>query len=256
MERYRIGMRTIIIEDEKPSARRLNRMVSALGLQVETMLHSVKEAILWLSENEQPDLIFLDIQLSDGLSFEIFEEVKVTSAIIFTTAYDEYALKAFKLNSVDYLLKPIDEDELKQAVEKFKKHNATHLQSNINEIRKLLVNPTEKQFKKRMTIKVGQHLKIVNINDIECFFSEHKATYIYTDKNRNYLIDNSLEFWQNELNPTQFFRVNRSFIINVNAIKDIVSYSNSRLKLILKSFDEQEIIVSRERVKEFKDWIV
>ncbi len=247
-------MKTIIIEDEKPSARRLNRMVSALGLEVKAMLHSVKEAILWFNENEQPDLIFLDIQLSDGLSFEIFEEVEVTSAIIFTTAYDEYALKAFKLNSVDYLLKPIDEDELKTAVEKFKKNYTTNLQANINEIKKLL-NPTEKQFKKRLTIKVGQHLKIVNISDVECFFSENKATYIHTNENRNHLIDNPLDFWQNELNPKTFFRVNRSFIININAIKDIVTYTNSRLKLILKSYNEQEIIVSRERVKDFKEWI-
>ncbi len=252
----RVGMRTIIIEDERPSARRLNRMVSALGLQVETMLYSVKETILWLSENEQPDLIFLDIQLSDGLSFEIFEEVKVTSAIIFTTAYDEYALKAFKLNSVDYLLKPIDEDELQQAVTKFKE-NYQKLSFDIGGIKKLFTNPNnEKNYKKRLTVKIGQRLKIVEMNNIECFFSENKATYIHTLENRNYLIDNSLDFWKNELNPTHFFRVNRSFIVNINAIKDMIAYSNSRLKLVLKSFNEQEIIVSRERVKEFKEWIL
>ncbi len=237
-------------------------MVSVLGLEVKAMLHSVKEAILWFSENEEPDLIFLDIQLSDGLSFEIFEEIEVQSAIIFTTAYDEYALKAFKLNSVDYLLKPIDQDELNTAVEKFKKNYmlSTPLPSEgaggriFSEIKKLL-NPTENQFKKRLTIKVGQHLKIINIDNIECFLSENKATYIHTNENRNHLIDNPLDFWQNELNPKTFFRVSRSFIVNINAIKDIVAYSNSRLKLVLNSYKEQEIIVSRERVKEFKTWV-
>ncbi len=248
-------MKTIIIEDEKPSARRLNRMVSALGLEVKTMLHSVTEAIEWFNNNESPDLIFLDIQLSDGLSFEIFEEVKVKSAIIFTTAYDQYALKAFKLNSVDYLLKPIDEDELQQAVTKFKE-NYQKLSFDIGEIKKLFTHPNnEKNYKKRLTVKIGQRLKIVEMNNIECFFSENKATYIHILENRNYLIDNSLDFWKNELNPKEFFRVNRSFIVNINAIKDMIAYSNSRLKLVLKSFNEQEIIVSRERVKEFKEWI-
>lgn len=250
-------MKVIIIEDEKPSARRLNRMVTELGLQVETMLHSVEEALNWFQDHKHPDLIFLDIQLSDGLSFEIFEEVEVKSAIIFTTAYDEYALKAFKLNSVDYLLKPIDEDELISAVNKFKDNRPkeTNVQVNIDEIRKLLINPIDRKFKKRFTIKVGQHLKIIHTDTIECLYSENKATYIHTNEKRNYLIDNSLEHWQEELNPEQFFRVNRTFIVHINAIKDIVSYTNSRLQLKLHSFNEQEIIVSRERVKDFKNWI-
>jgi len=250
-------MKVLIIEDEKPAARRLSRMLATLHIEAKTMLHSVEEAINWFHENEHPDLIFLDIQLSDGLSFEIFEEVEVKSAIIFTTAYDEYALKAFKLNSVDYLLKPIDEDELKIAVDKFKSQqkSTSNLEVNIDEIRKLLINPIDRKFKKRFTIKIGQHLKIVHVDEIECFFSENKSTYIHTNTKRNYLIDNSLEYWQEQLNPEQFFRVNRTFIVHINAIKDIVSYTNSRLQLKLHSYDETEIIVSRERVKEFKEWI-
>lgn len=250
-------MKIIIIEDEKPAARRLGRMLAELNLEAQQMLHSVEESINWFQNNEHPDLIFLDIQLSDGLSFEIFEEVEVKSAIIFTTAYDEYALKAFKLNSIDYLLKPIDEYELKIAVDKFKENQPkqTNLQVNIDDIRKLLVNPVDRKFKKRFTIKVGQHLKIIPTDEIECFYSENKATYIHTSTNRNYLIDNSLEHWQEELNPGQFFRVNRTFIVNINAIKDIVSYTNSRLQIKLNSYNESEIIVSRERVKDFKNWI-
>ena len=250
-------MNVIIIEDEKPAARRLNRMLSALNIEVKTMLHSVEESINWFQNNEHPDLIFLDIQLSDGLSFEIFEEVTVKSAIIFTTAYDEYALKAFKLNSIDYLLKPLDEDELTVAVNKFKENQTkqSDVKVNIDDIRKLLINPVDRKFKKRFTIKVGQHIKIIHVDEIECFYSENKATYIHTNSNRNYLIDDSLEHWQEQLNPEHFFRVNRTFIVHINAIKDIVSYTNSRLQLKLHSFDADEIIVSRERVKEFKNWI-
>jgi DNA-binding LytR/AlgR family response regulator len=250
-------MNVVIIEDEKPAARRLNRMISALGIEAHQMLHSVEESLNWLQNNPQPDLIFLDIQLSDGLSFEIFEEIEVNSAIIFTTAYDEYALKAFKLNSIDYLLKPIDEDELKTAVEKYKNTtpNQTEVQVNLDDIRKLLVNPVDRKFKKRITAKVGQHIKIIPIDDIECFYSENKSTYIHTKENRSYLLDHSLENWQEQLNPEHFFRVNRTFIVQVNAIKDIISYTNSRLKIILSSYKENEIIVSRERVKEFKQFI-
>lgn len=250
-------MNVLIIEDEKPAARRLNRMLDALGVQVNEMLHSVEESIAWFQENEHPDLIFLDIQLSDGLSFEIFEHVQISSAIIFTTAYDEYALKAFKLNSIDYLLKPIDEDELKSAVEKYKSQHTKQpdVQLNFDDIRKLLVNPIDRKYKKRYTIKVGQHLKIISSEDIECFFSENKATYLHTKSNRNYLIDGALEQVQTELDPENFFRVNRTFIVQINAIKDIIAYTNSRLKIILNSYTETEIIVSRERVKEFKNWI-
>jgi len=250
-------MNVLIIEDEKPAARRLNRMLAVLGIEVKQMLHSVEESLNWLQNNKHPDLIFLDIQLSDGLSFEIFEEIELKSAIIFTTAYDEYALKAFKLNSIDYLLKPLDEDELKFAVDMFKdkQPKKTNIQVDINAIRKLLINPVDRKFKKRLTIKIGQHIKIVNIDAIECFYSENKSTYIHTSENRNYLLDNSLEGWQEELDPEQFFRVNRTFVVYINSIKDIIAYSNSRLKLILNSYNETEIIVSRERVKDFKKWI-
>ncbi|PQJ23491.1 LytTR family DNA-binding domain-containing protein [Tenacibaculum sp. SG-28] len=250
-------MKILIIEDEKPAARRLHRMLSSMNMPVDEMLHSVEEAIQWFHTNAHPDLIFLDIQLSDGLSFEIFEEVNIKSAIIFTTAYDEYALKAFKLNSIDYLLKPIDEDDLKVAVAKFKAHRPQHTEVKVNmeDIRKLLINPIDRKFKKRFTIKIGQHIKIIHSDEIECFYSENKATYIHTNTNRNYLIDNSLEYWQEELDPEQFFRVNRTYIIHIEAIKDIVVYTNSRLQLKLQHYNDAEIIVSRERVKAFKAFI-
>nr|WP_299338236.1 LytTR family DNA-binding domain-containing protein [Allomuricauda sp.] len=250
-------MNVIIIEDEKPAARRLNRLLAELDVNVSTMLHSVDESIEWFQNNPHPDLIFLDIQLSDGLSFEIFDLIEVQSAIIFTTAYDEYALQAFKLNSIDYLLKPIDDEELESAVKKYKnfKPETQKISVDFNDIKKLLVNPLEREYKKRFTAKVGQHLKIINADEVECFYSENKGTYAATSDGRNYLLDTTLENLEEELSPQVFFRVSRKFYVNVNHIKDIISYTNSRLQIKLNRFAEQEIIVSRERVKDFKLWL-
>ncbi|MDT0554430.1 LytR/AlgR family response regulator transcription factor [Patiriisocius hiemis] len=250
-------MNVLIIEDEKPSARRLQRMLTALNVTAETMLHSVDESIEWFQNNPHPDLIFLDIQLSDGLSFEIFDEVPIKSAVIFTTAFDEYALQAFKLNSIDYLLKPIDDDELKAAVTKFKnfKPEAKNVQINFDDIKKLLSNPVEREYKKRFTTKIGQHIKMIAVDEIECFYSENKGTYAHTVDGRDYLLDTTLEQLESELSPETFFRISRKFFININAIKDIISYTNSRLQLKLNSYKEQEVIVARERVKDFKLWL-
>lgn len=250
-------MNIIIIEDEKPAARLLQRKIEKLGLQVKTLLHSVEEAIEWFSVQQHPDLIFLDIQLSDGLSFEIFEKVEISSAVIFTTAYDEYALRAFKLNSIDYLLKPIDEDDLEVAITKFKNRLPKQevLQLDFNQIREMFSNPFDKVYKKRFTIKIGQHLKVISADEIECFFSKNKGTYIHTFDNRNYLIETTLEVLEKELDSKEFFRISRKFIISLKAIKEIVVYNNSRLKLILPSYKEEEVIVSREKVTDFKFWI-
>ena len=250
-------MNIIIIEDEKPAARLLQRKVEKLGLEVNQMLHSVEEAIAWFQNNNHPDLIFLDIQLSDGLSFEIFEKVEIKSSVIFTTAYDEYALRAFKLNSIDYLLKPIDEDEMETAINKFKLQQAKPeiQQFDFEQIKRMLVNPAEKTFKTRYTVKIGQHLKIITTDEIECFYSENKGTYIHTIDNRDYLIDSILEVVENDLNPKDFFRVSRKFIVPLKAIKEIQLHSNSRLKVILPTYKEDEVIVSREKVQEFKTWL-
>lgn len=250
-------MRVIIIEDEKPSARRLKRMIEEQQLQVEVMLHSVEESLEWFQNNPHPDLIFLDIQLSDGLSFEIFETINIKSAIIFTTAYDEYALQAFKLNSIDYLLKPIDSDDLKKAVEQYTSRapQPQNVTLDFDSIKKLLVNPVEREFKKRFSVKVGQHLKLIHVDDIECIYSENKGTYAHTIEGRNYLLDMTLDQLEDELAPHLFFRISRKFYVNINAIRDMISYTNSRLQIKLNSFNEQEVIVARERVKAFKTWL-
>ena len=254
-------MNILIIEDEKPAARLLQRKVEKLGLQVNTMLHSVEESIVWFQNNLHPDLIFLDIQLSDGLSFEIFEyfdkaQQHIKSAVIFTTAYDEYALRAFKLNSIDYLLKPIDEEDLEVAVNKFKaRTQAQNFSLDFEAIKRMLVNPVEKEYKKRFSVKIGQQLKVISIDEIECFYSENKGTYIHTLDNRDYLIDSTLEVLEAEINPKDFYRISRKFIVPLKAVKEIQVYSNSRLKIILPTYKGDEVIVARERVSDFKEWI-
>ncbi|MBF4472467.1 MULTISPECIES: LytR/AlgR family response regulator transcription factor [Flavobacterium] len=255
-------MTTIIIEDEKPAARLLQRKLEKINIKAEVMLHSVEEALNWFGQNEHPDLIFLDIQLSDGLSFEIFDKIEIKSAVIFTTAYDEYALRAFKLNSIDYLLKPIDEDDLEVAVIKYKDRfqlskttQKEPMQFDFEQIRKMFSNPFEKTFKKRFTVKIGQHLKVISTDEIECLFSENKGTYIHTFDNRNYLIDSTLEVLEQELDTAEFYRISRKFIIPLKAIKEITVYSNSRLKIILPTYRDDEVIVSREKVSDFKNWI-
>lgn len=241
-------MKVVIIEDEKPAARLLKRKVESLNCKVIAVLSSVNEGIEWFLTNEHPDLVLVDIQLSDGLSFEIFEQLTINSSIIFTTAYDEYALKAFKLNSIDYLLKPIDENELKAALEKFTSLQTPFSQQNLHAV-------YNKEYKKRFVVKTGNIIKIIDSNDIECFYSAFKSSFLTTTEGRSFPLDDSLENIEKDVNPDLFFRVNRQFLIALTAIKEISIYSNSRLKIILNNYKDEEIIVSRERVQAFKHWI-
>lgn len=244
-------MQILIIEDEKPAARLLKRKIEKLGFEVQWMLHSVEESINWLNTHSHPDLIFLDIQLSDGLSFEIFDQIEINSAIIFTTAYDEYVLKAFKLNSVDYLLKPVDEEELAFAIEKFEKQREVKV--NFSQIKNLF--DQQKSYKERFTTKIGTSIKMINAEDVELFYSENKATYAYTKEGKNYLLDYTLDKIEEVIDPSKFFRINRGHLIQLSAIKEISVYSNSRLKIVLQKFNEQECVVSREKVNDFKNWL-
>src|SRR5690606_42059386 len=207
-------IQALIIEDEKPSARRLQRMLEKENLQVLGPLHSVEDALKWFQENPHPELIFLDIQLSDGLSFEIFDKLEIKSAIIFTTAYDEYALKAFKLNSVDYLMKPIDDEELQAAIEKYKRNRGpqaldlSHL--------KALLNLSPVEYKRRFTVQVGQHLKLISSEVISCFYSENKGTYLHSICNSRHLQESTLVVPESELVPTTFFIVYRTLSIQLH----------------------------------------
>jgi len=243
--------RVVIIEDEKPAARRLQRILQKEGITTEVLLHSVNEALQWFDGHAAPDLIFADIQLTDGLSFDIFEQIDLKTPIIFTTAYDQYAIKAFKLNSIDYLLKPIKQDELQFALDKFRQNNMQNIdiQNLVNSLK------PQQTYKQRFTVTYGQHLKSITDADIAYFVSQDKTTYLVTHTGESFIYDSSLEALEKLLNPTRFFRVNRRFIITFDSIKVMIAYSNSRLKVLLHKPPEQEVIVARERVKDFKHWL-
>ena len=245
-------MKVLIIEDELPSARRLERLLQDFNIEIIATLNSVKSTILWFQKNQQPNLIFLDVQLSDGLCFEIFKDVKLTSKIIFTTAFSNYSIKAFDYNSISYLLKPINKEKLEEAILKAQKLQQN--ETDFEQFKKLISNYETEHYKESFTVKAGKKIKIIKVDEICCFYSFENATYLNTDS-VNYSINHSLTSLENDVNPEHFFRVNRTFVVHINAIKDIISYANSRLKLVLHSYTETEIIVSRERVKDFKNWI-
>src|SRR5688572_2677050 len=248
--------RVLIIEDEPQAIKRLETLIEELlpNVTILAKMDSVKESVKWLKENAAPDLIFMDIQLADGISFQIFDQCPVKSPVIFTTAYDAYALKAFKVNSIDYILKPVDKDDLKGALEKLdsltqRRDNATEMLANIGEAVKMLT----KKYKTRFVLKVGEHLKSIEVNDIQYFFSLEKTTFAKIADGRKHILDFTLDQLAEILDPAHFFRINRKYIISAPAIQDMISYTNSRLKLVLKGSDDSDIVVSRERVQEFKD---
>ena len=209
----------------------------------------------WFNTNPQPDLAFFDIQLADGLSFEIFEETLVPCPIIFTTAFNEYAIKAFKVNSIDYLLKPIDFEELSTAIDKFKRIRGQQPVVNSQAIFDNVLNMLTDNYKQRFVVKVGERIKSIQVENILYFYSLEKATYLHTSDDRNYVIDYSVEQLENLVDPNKFFRINRKYLVSLVAIDDIISYSNSRLKIELKHNDEMDAIVAREKVQNFKKWL-
>lgn len=250
-------MRVLIIEDEPQAAARLTSLVQELqpSWSIVATLDSVKRSVVWLKQNAC-DLILMDIQLADGLSFEVFDQVEVKTPVIFTTAYNEYALKAFKVNSIDYLLKPIDKDELVMALKKYSSLTGKlPVQDKMIESIGLAMQMLTKKYKERFVIKVGEHLKSIEVGEILFFFSLEKTTFAQTADGRKHILDFTLDQLDEVLNPAQFFRINRKYLVSVQAIKDMISYTNSRLKLILKTSDDDDVIVARERVQDFKNWL-
>lgn len=250
--------RVIIVEDEMLAAKRLQKLLDAEtdhDFDVLAILDSVKSTAKWLANNPCPDLIFMDIQLGDGLSFEVFDIVEVLCPVIFITAFNEYAVEAFKVNSIAYILKPVAADELQEALKKHARmaalFNQEDQKSQLHHARRAL----QDGFKSRFMVKTGSHIKAIPVIDISYFFSREKATQIRTKEGRTYLIDYSLEQLTELLDPGIFFRINRKYIICLECIQDIVAYSNSRLQLKLLSLDENDAIVSREKVNDFKQWL-
>ena len=252
--------KAIIIEDEKPAAEHLQRLINQVDTKIDILgiIPSIDEAIAWFKNNPVPDLMFLDIQLSDGLSFEIFDHINITCPVIFTTAYEEYAIKAFKVNSIDYLLKPIGIDDLKYAIDQFKSinyivkdiYNQT-LRYKVDQVMKLLTN----NYKSRFIVNVGMHIKSIEIEKINLFYSLEKATFLLDNTGKAYDINYSLDQVEKLIDPAQFFRISRKHIVNINTIADIILYSASRLKLKIVNSKDNDILVSRSKLMEFRRWL-
>jgi two-component system, LytTR family, response regulator len=253
-------MNVVIIEDEKPAAEKLERYLTKYKeeIRVVACLPSVEEAVDWLTENQgNIHLIFMDIQLTDGLSLEIFRQVKVTRPVVFTTAFNEFALDAFKLNGIDYLLKPLTYTDLVAAMEKLEnlREQLAPDEQKIERIQEGIKGGKPTAWKTRFMVKIGDHIRSITTDQVALFYAEGRDVYLVNLQNRRFIVDFTLEALEELLNPSEFFRANRTFILNIHSITDVVVYSNNRLKISsLKDFDK-EIIVSREKVGPFKEWL-
>lgn len=244
----------VIVEDEKLNADRLSRLVKTINAKVKILavLESVIESVDWFTTNDAPDLVFMDIKLSDGLSFEIFTKVKIQCPIIFTTAYDEYAIKAFKYNSIDYLLKPIDVEELQRAMERLNDLQKDYCAKSLDGLLDYL---QPKEYRNRFLLSFRDGYKSLLINDVAFFYSELKVTRAQLYSGPKEVIPQTLEELEGELNPKLFFRANRQYIIHIDAILHIHNYFNGKLKVILKHNSDAEVIVSRDKASLLKDWM-
>ncbi len=250
-------MRVVIIEDEQLAARRLESMIVAANPQIQVVakLESVEESVEWFRNNQHPDLIFLDIHLEDDLSFVIFDKVQVNSPIIFTTAFDEYAIRAFKLKSIDYLLKPIVQEELNNAIRKYKDLVTPAQQMvDLSSIYSLITkqNPT---YKERFSITVGQKIKTFTVPEIAYFYSTEGISFMVLKNKSEYPVDDSLEELSQELNPKDFFRINRKYLVKIDSIANVHIYPKSHLKLELAPMPTEEVFVSIDKVTAFKKWL-
>jgi two-component system, LytTR family, response regulator LytT len=252
-------MKVLIVEDEMSASRRLEKMLKKIDPKIEILaiIDSIDDTVNWLTNNKDPDIIFADIQLSDGVCFDIFKQVQTKSAVIFTTAYDEYAVEAFKVNSIDYLLKPINPEALSRSIEKFHTLKITYAESDINRFKSLLsmLDQTGKDYKSRFLVKTGQNMKIVSTDEIAYFLIENQLVFLITKQNNRFLIEQTLDELEKRLDPKLFFRINRQMIISLDSVRTIHPYFNSRLKLDVTPAHDSEILVSRMKVNDFKKWI-
>ncbi|WP_026628930.1 LytR/AlgR family response regulator transcription factor [Dyadobacter alkalitolerans] len=258
-------MDALIVEDEDLSVRRLKKLLNetAPDLLISGVTDSIEETVEWLRNNQKagradPDLIFLDIELSDGQSFEIFNRVQVTSTIIFTTSYDEYALQAFKLNSIDYLLKPVHRDDLQRSLQKYENMRALPAEDSLEGIKKLLEGfqkTSKKEYRQRFLVKQGQKMLSIEVSEIAYFFTEERYSFFVTDNNQKLLVDYTLDELADVLDPARFFRINRGMMVTHKAVDKIDPYFGSRLALSLRPSHSKEALVSREKVGDFKHWM-
>jgi DNA-binding LytR/AlgR family response regulator len=247
-------MKVLIIEDEKPAAKQLSKLLAQLPnpLQPMDILDSIESAVKWLRTFPDPDLIFMDIQIADGLSFSIFEQVELRSPVVFTTAFDQYAVQAFKVNAIDYLLKPIDPDELERAIQKVK---AQQNQAPGFDMNRLLHYFSPQNYKDRFLVKIGQQLNFVPTTDIAFFRSTDGLTQAFTFAGKKHFVEHTLEELEKLLDPRQFFRISRGVMLSLNSIKTVHPHFNGRLKIDTNPNLSEEVYVSRERVSDFKAWL-
>jgi DNA-binding LytR/AlgR family response regulator len=252
-------MKVIIIEDEEAASLRLKKLLLEIDttIEVQAVLDSIEHAVPWLESHQNIDLIFADIQLADGPSFEIFNRVKISVPVIFTTAYDAYALQAFKFNGIDYLLKPIKKPDLEQGIRKFSqlRNAGPQPQVNYSELISILTSKRS-SFQKRIVARIGQSIRTIEISDVAYFFTEEKIAFACLSDGKRMPLDFTLDELEAILDPSLFFRINRQFIICINAIESMFTYSKSRIKVILQPHNEGETIVSSERSAAFKEWLL
>jgi two-component system LytT family response regulator len=252
-------MKVIIIEDEHLTAERIHSLLQGIDpdIQVLAIIDSVKQAVQWFREHGPPDLVFMDIQLADGISFDIFDRVRIEAPVIFITAYQEYAIRAFKVNSVDYLLKPIAEGDLQAALEKYKSlfQRRARLPEIGSDLLASIRQMISKPYKTRFMVKVGDRIKSVDVEHILFFYSQQKGTFIHTEDKRNYAVDYTLDKLGELLDPALFHRINRKYLSSHKAIAELISLSGSKLKVRLVDSEDEQIYVSRDRLSDFKNWL-
>ena len=250
-------MRVVIIEDEALASERLKKMILTYNedIEIAAQLESVEDSVAWLSKNKHPELLFLDIHLEDDLSFAIFEKIEVKSSIIFTTAFDEYAIKAFKLKSIDYLLKPIIQEDLNAALQKYSEmRSELHSNNDLQSLYNLIVQKNY-TYKERFSVQIANKIKTFTTSDVAFFKSEGGYATAYLSSGKSFCIDSSLESLSKELNPEQFFRINRQMLVSLTAIKEVHVYAKSRLKLDLEPALDDAVYVSLDKASAFKKWL-
>ncbi|MEO1254363.1 MAG: LytTR family DNA-binding domain-containing protein [Bacteroidota bacterium] len=251
-------MKVLIIEDEAPAFRRLEKILLEIDPSIEILevLDSVEDTVKWLNNHETPELVLMDIQISDGISFQIFDSFDLKCPVIFTTAFDEYLLKAFKVNSIDYLLKPIKKEDLERSLLKYRS-----LRENFNkpmvDMSQLLsqINLTEAKYKSRFLVKQGEKMLAIKVDDIVCFRSKHGVVHIQTKSEKSYLTDFTLDELNGQLDPQSFCRANRQFIVNADYITTVHKHFKGKLLVEISHFNDEQILVSSEKATSFKQWL-
>jgi DNA-binding LytR/AlgR family response regulator len=256
-------MNVLIIEDESATARRLQKLLLEINpsIQVLAVLESISQTVNWLTMHGEPDLMFMDVNLSDGLSFGIFKEIEVNCPVIFTTAYDQYAIQAFKVNSIDYLLKPVIKDNLAESLSKYNKLKQKEGDAKIDISRldvgklALVLGLQKPDYMKRLIVRYGEVIKAIEIKDVAYFYSDEKIVFMTLKEGKTYPVDFTLDHLEMRIDPDMFFRINRKFLIGYHSIEKMISYSKSRIKITLNPTCLLEVISSTERSGEFKEWL-